>query len=80
LHLVAAFELVLFDPPAVDVGAVRAVQIGDGELVVAMADFGVVARDFGVVDLDSVRRIASELLDGPIQLEPNTLIDSPDHE
>ena len=37
------------------------------------------AGDFGVVKLDGVRRIATELEDRPFQFEANALIDSPNH-
>ena len=56
LDLVAAGEAMGADPLAVDEGAVGAVQIGDREIAVAAAEFGVMAGDFGVVNLEAVGR------------------------
>ena len=53
LDLIAAGELVLADALAVDERAVGTVQVGDRVVVVDAADFGVMAGDFGVVQLDA---------------------------
>ena len=67
---------VLLDPLAVDERAVGTVQIGDGEGVVQAADFGVMAGDFGVVQLDGVRGVAADADHGPLEFEAGALIDS----
>jgi len=80
LDLVSAGEVMVADPLAVDKGAVGAVEIGDGEIAVAAAQFGVMAGDFGVVDLDHVRGVASHPEDGVRQLETCALVVSANHE
>ena len=47
-------KTVLPDPLPVDERAVGAVQVGDRVVAVGAADLGVVAGDFGVVQLDAV--------------------------
>ena len=60
LHLVAAGQLLLLDPVAVDERAVGAAQVANQVTSRRLADFGVPARDFGVVQLDGVGRIAAQ--------------------
>ncbi len=76
LHLVAAGQLVLLDPLAVDERAVGAAQVGEDVVVAGAADLGVPARDFGVVHLDLIARLAPQGERGGIgiQLEPSSLI------
>ena len=65
------------DPLPIDECAVRAVQIADNEVVVALAaDFGMMARDFGVVDLDGVRPIPTDPNGRFCQLKAVSLIGS----
>ena len=56
LQLVAAAEPVAADPLAVDEGAVGAAQVGERVASLVAADFGMLAGDFGVVELDGVGR------------------------
>ena len=65
LELIAAIEQVLFDPLAIDVGAVGTVQVGDGKSVVLAANLGVMTGDFGVVQLDVVRGLRPMRIIGP---------------
>ena len=74
LQPVAAGQLVLFDALAVDEGAVRAAQVDDRVDVALAADFGMAARDFGVVNLDEVRRVAAETHHPVFQLELRPLV------
>ena len=62
------------DPLAVDEGAVGAAQVDDRVDVPLAADFGVPARDFGVVDLDEVRRVSAETHHPVFQLELRPLV------
>ena len=80
LHLIAALQDVLTDALAVDERAVGTVQIAEFELRAAAADFGVVPRDFGVVQLQRVRRITAHAEGFFLQLEAGSLIVSADHE
>ena len=80
LELVAAAEPMVADPLAVDERAVAAAQVRDGVIVLDAADFGVVAGDLGVVDLDGVRRVPPQA-DGRLgQLEAASLIGAADDE
>ncbi len=68
------------DALAVDKRAVAAAQVLDREIVLDLADFGVVAGDLGVVDLDSVRRVPAQA-DGRLgQIEAASLIGAADDE
>ena len=80
LQLVAAGELVFFDLLAVDERAVGAVQVADEILFAAAAELGVLARDFGVVQLHGVGGAAAERDRGAIQPEASALIAALDHE
>ena len=80
LDLVAAGELVLFDLLAVDERAVRAFEVADEILFAAAAELGVLARNFGVVQLHGVGRAAAECDRGAIQPEAGALIAALDHE
>ena len=57
LNLVAAGQAMLADAFAVDERAVGAAQVGDHVVVVDAADFGVLAGDFGVVQLEGIRGV-----------------------
>ena len=80
LQLIAAVEPVLPDALAVDVRAIGTVQIRDGKCIVLAANFGMMAGDFGVVQLDVVRCVATDADDRSLEFEPGALIDSPDYE
>ena len=61
LHLVAAGESLFADLLAVDERAVGAAEVADEDAsAVAAPDFGMLARDFGVVQLHGVRRAAPD--------------------
>ena len=75
LQLVARGQLARFgDPLAVDVRAVRAVQVGHHAGHSVVADFGVAARDLGVVNLDVVRSIAPQAQRALLEIEERSLV------
>ena len=75
LQLVARGQLACFgDPLAVDVRAVRAAQVGHHAGHAVVADFGVSARDFGVVNLDVVRGVAPQAQRALFEIEERSLV------
>ena len=80
LQLVAAGQLVLLDLLAVDERAVGAAEVADDERVAAAAELGVLARDFGVVQLHGVRRAAAERDGRAVEPEARALIAALNHE
>ena len=79
LDLVAARKGMGLDPLAIDVGAVGAAEVGEKcKYAVRSADFGVVARDFGVVQPDGAGGVASDSRERLVELETRALVVSPD--
>ena len=74
LHVVAAGELLLLHPLAVDEGAVGAVQVGDCVVAVRAAELGVLAGDFGIVNVQRTRLVAPQPNDRLVKLEACALI------
>ena len=74
LHLVATDQNVLLHPLPVDEGAVGAVQVGDRVIAMRAAELGVMARDFGIVHVDSAGLVASEPQDRLLQLITRALV------
>jgi hypothetical protein len=62
------------DALAIDEGAVGAAQVDDVVEAGFAADFGVAARDLGIVDLEEVRRVSTETHRGLFQLELGPLV------
>ncbi len=79
LQLVAAGELLFLDLATVDERAVRAVQIAKEERFAAFAELGVLARHFGIVELDGVRRATAERHRSAVESEASTLIATLNH-
>ena len=65
---------------AVDERAVGAAQVADDERVAAARELGVLARDFGVVQLDGVGGAAADGDGRFVEPEPRALIAALDHE
>src|SRR3954451_13558159 len=70
LHLVAAGELHRLDPLAVEVGAVEAAHVADGEPVGLAVELGVPARDGDVVEEDVALRMPPRGGDVLVEKEP----------
>src|SRR3954447_22057561 len=70
LHLVAAGELHRLDPLAVEIGAVEAADVADGEAVGLAVELRVPARDGDVVEEDVALRVPARSGDVLVEKEP----------
>ncbi len=81
-NLVAAGQFFLLDALVIDEGAVGAAQVDQQERIAGAADFRMAAGDLGVVQLDGIARVASQVQSASlgVQFKTDALITALDDE